>query len=441
MKVETLGAARIPSPLGLSRTRGDRMVNYIPERARVLLQVNLDPEEKCEGEPESLEKAGPREKLFFDPARVTAGIVTCGGLCPGLNNVIRGLTLELYLRYGVRRVIGFRYGYAGLVPEAGHPPRELTPESVDDIFAAGGTILGTSRGRQKVETMVDTLARLGVDILFCIGGDGTLRGAWEIHREIRRRGLQIGIAGIPKTIDNDIDLLDRSFGFETAFSVSSHILSAAHSEAISHYNGIALVKLMGRDSGFIAASAALAFPSVNFVLIPELDFSLDGPQGFLSVLRRRLEAKHHALIVVSEGAGQNLFPGGRLQPDSSGNTPYHDIGLHLKDRISRHCRENGMSFTVKYIDPSYIIRSVPAIPDDAKFSTILAQYAVHGAMAGKTGFVIGRLHQEYVNIPIPLAIRQRKRIDLESQLWLDVLQATGQPVFLGHTEPSPKEPQ
>lgn len=425
--VETLGPARFPSPLGLSLIFGDKKVNYVPDTERIVRSVSLGELRVAGVSPESLEKAGPREKVFFDPAKTTAGIVTCGGLCPGLNNVIRGLVLVLLQRYGIKRVLGFRYGYEGLVPSYGHEPMELTPEYVDDIDGIGGTVLGTSRGHQDIGVMVSTLENLGVDILFCIGGDGTLRGAGQIRDEVAARGLPIAVAGVPKTIDNDIYLMDRSFGFETAFSVSSMVLRGAHNEAKCHYNGVALVKLMGRESGFIAASAALAIPSVNFVLIPEMDFDLEGPAGFLGVLERRLERKHHALVVVSEGAGQRFFQEGSPGKDASGNVRFNDIGIFLKNRISDHFKKLGVSHTVKYIDPSYVIRSGRAIPNDAKFATVLAQYAVHGAMAGKTGFVIGRLHEEYVHIPIAEAVSRRKTIDLESQLWLDVLQATGQP--------------
>ncbi|HOO76418.1 MAG TPA: ATP-dependent 6-phosphofructokinase [bacterium] len=426
--IDSLGPCRFPSPLGLSSTRGDKIVNYVGDEERIILDVDLETCRRNCGNPPSLEKAGPRAELFFDPSATTAAIVTCGGVSPGLNNVIRGVCREARLRYGVRSILGIKYGYEGLVPEYGHQPVELTPETVEDIGHLGGTVLGTSRGRQDPATMVDFLVSRGIDILFAVGGDGTLKGALQIYREIARRGLPIAVAGIPKTIDNDIGYMDRSFGFETAFSISSMILETAHSEAVSHYNGIAVVKLMGRDSGFIAANAALANPVVNFVLIPEMDFDLTGPRGFLEALARRIEEKHHALVVIGEGAGQNFFPEGDRETDASGNVRYHDIGVRLKNEIAKFMEARGTDFTIKYIDPSYIIRSTPAIPDDRKFSTLLAQYAVHGAMAGKTGFVVGRLHQEFVHIPIPAAVREKKRIDLESQLWLDVLQATGQPV-------------
>jgi len=298
---------------------------------------------------------------------------------------------------------------------------------VKNIHFQGGTILGSSRGRQDVSEIVDTLADWKVNLLFCVGGDGTLRGAKEITAEIGRRRLKIAVAGIPKTIDNDIGLTDRSFGFETAFSTANRIIQNAHNEAAGAFNGIALIKLMGRDSGYIAVNSTLAVQEVNLVLIPEMEFDLDGPRGFLEVLKRRLAAKQHAVVVVSEGAGQFLFPGGKVH---HGNDPYQDIGLFLKEKISQYFSAQDFPFTLKYIDPSYIIRSVPANASDSKFCALLAQNAVHGALAGKTGFMIAGRHQEFVYVPLGPAVRSRKRIDLESELWLNVLESTGQPLSM-----------
>ena len=175
----------------------------------------------------SFEVAGPREMIFFNPAKTTAGIVTCGGLCPGLNDIIRGIVTQLHLRYGVTKVYGFRYGYEGLIPRYGHTPMVLRPESVAQIHNFGGTILGTSRGPQDIGEMVDLLEEMSFDIFFVVGGDGTLRGAFELTKEIERRGLKKAVVGIPKTIDNDIMYLDKSFGFETAFGVAVQAVKCA----------------------------------------------------------------------------------------------------------------------------------------------------------------------------------------------------------------------
>ncbi|KNE66306.1 hypothetical protein AMAG_10533 [Allomyces macrogynus ATCC 38327] len=195
-----------------------------------------------------LERAGPRKHLFFNPSHVVAGIVTCGGLCPGLNNVIRGLVSCLFYRYHVKKCYGFRYGYEGLNPAVGLPPIELTPAEVKDIHRFGGSVL----------VMVDYLVSLGVNVLFTIGGDGTQKGAHNIAMEAERRGIALSVVGIPKTIDNDIAYCAKTFGFETAVAMSLDPIAAAHEEARAARGGIGIVKLMGRDSGFIALHAALA---------------------------------------------------------------------------------------------------------------------------------------------------------------------------------------
>ncbi|MGB5554328.1 MAG: ATP-dependent 6-phosphofructokinase [Flavobacteriaceae bacterium] len=430
-QITTLGKPMVRSPLGLSKTKGDKIFNFVKDGDRVLRSVSeseLNRILAANERPICVEKAGPREKIFFDPERTTAAIVTCGGLCPGINNVIRSIVMGLHYFYGVKKIIGIPYGYEGLIPEKDHVFMHLTPDKVKDIHQFGGTILGSSRGSQSVSKMVDTLEKNKIDLLFTIGGDGTLKGANAIGEEIEKRGLKISVVGIPKTIDNDIDLIDKSFGFETAFDVASPIVRDAHNEATGAHNGIAIVKLMGRDSGFIAASVALSIPVVNFVLVPEMDFALEGENGFLAALEERLRLKHHAVIVVAEGAGQNLFnSNGEKLKDASGNVQHNDIGIFLKDRINGHFKSKNIEMTVKYIDPSYIIRSAPANASDSIFCNRLAYQAVHGAMAGKTRFVVGMLNGQFVLLPISEVTHQRKKIDLETEFWFAALESTGQP--------------
>lgn len=429
-RIERLGNGTIESPLHLSMQTGDGDFDYISDEERVILKPTLDYYNECKAnntEPVSFEKSGPKELIYFDPVKTKAAIVTCGGLCPGLNNVIRGLVKQLYNRYGVKRIIGIKYGYEGFIPKYQHEVVELNPDVVEDIHTQGGSILGSSRGNQDIVQMVDALERMNINILFTIGGDGTLRGAHAIADEIKTRGLKIAVAAVPKTIDNDINFIEKSFGFETAFSVAANILQGAHNEAKGAYNGVALVKLMGRDSGFIAANASLAVQEANFVIIPEIDIELDGPKGFLEVLYERLMRKQHALIVVAEGAGQNLFEHGNAESDASGNQKYQDIGLFLKDKISVFLEQKGIPFSIKYIDPSYIIRSAAANANDSIFCNVLAQNAVHGAMAGRTDFVVGYWNSQFTLLPIPIAVRGRKMISTESELWSNVLETTGQP--------------
>jgi 6-phosphofructokinase 1 len=375
----------------------------------------------------SFEAGGPRRKIFFDPSKTRVGVVTCGGLCPGLNNVIRGLVMELTRHYGVRRIVGFRNGYQGFVARYGHPVVDLTPELVRDINEEGGTILGSSRGQQDADAIVDCLEQVGVNALFVIGGDGSLRGAQRIAQVIAERELRIAVVGIPKTIDNDIPYIDHSFGFRTAFSRATESIRAAHIEARSAPGGVGLVKVMGRHSGFIACYAALAKNDADYVLIPEVPFDLDGDHGLLAHLRSTVERKGHAVILVAEGAGQEHLDHEPSGTDASGNVRLHDIQRLLQQRITDDFAAHGHELNLKPLDPSYVIRSVPANPYDSVYCIRLAHAAVHAAMAGRTEVVVGRWHGRFVHIPIPLAVSRRSTVDPDGDLWLSVLESTGQP--------------
>lgn len=422
--IQNLGPCLHESPLALNTVRGDRIGNFVSDRVRVRHQVEIAPGEPVDAET-FFEKAGPRQKIFFEPRKTRAAIVTCGGLCPGLNNVIRSAFLELHHNYGVREVLGIRHGYQGLTFKA-EPPLVLTPELVDHIHRDGGTILSSSRGQQPMGEMVDFLMQRDIDVLLCVGGDGTQKGSHALAEEIARRQLPIAVVGVPKTIDNDIQYVRQTFGYFSAIESARAILDGAHCESKGAPNGIGLVKLMGRDSGFIAAGAAVASQEVNFVLVPEVPLRLDGPKGFLAALHRRMVERHHAVVVVAEGAGQNLLEqeAGR---DKSGNRKKADVGIFLRDRIAAFFKEKGTEANLKYIDPSYVIRSVPANSQDARLCDAFARHAVHAAMAGKTDLIIGDWYGVFVHVPIPLAVASRKKIDVESDLWHAVISATGQP--------------
>ena len=376
------------------------------------------------GESIEFERAGPRPQLFFNPASTRAAIVTCGGLCPGLNNVIRSVFFELYHRYGVREVLGIRYGYAGLDPRNGFEPVRLGSADVDDIHKQGGTMLGTSRGPVDPAVAVDFLESQNIRVLFCVGGDGTLRGAHRLHEEAARRGYPLSVIGIPKTIDNDIQFVWRTFGFMTAIEHAVAVIDSAHTEARSVYNGIGLVKLMGRHAGFIAAGATLASQEVNFCIIPEVPVRLE---AFLPALRRRLEARRHAVIVIAEGAAQDLIGSGPQGRDASGNPLLADVGPWLNSQICSYLRAEGVPFGMKYLDPGYFIRSRPANTDDALLCDQLARNAVHAAMAGRTDLVVGLWYNVFVHVPIPVAVGEKKQVTADSELWTSVLAATGQP--------------
>jgi 6-phosphofructokinase 1 len=430
--IQELGKPKIPTPIELSKTLGDFIANYVREDEKILYSIQVEPGTTSIefSDHELLEKAGPRERIFFNPPHVHAGILTCGGLCPGLNDVIRAIVRCLWYRYGVRRISGIQNGYKGFLPEHRLPAIELNPEVVDDIHKMGGTILGSSRGGgERTDDIVDEIERMNLTMLFVLGGDGTQRGALHIANAVEERGLKIAVIGIPKTIDNDLSFIQKSFGFETAVSIAGNAVAAAHVEAHSAINGIGLVKLMGRQSGFIAAHTALAVNEANFVLVPEVPFELDGVNGLLVHLKRRLERRRHAVIIVAEGAGQDLLPenDGR---DASGNVRLGDIGLYLKQRIGEYFSREQMEVNIKYIDPSYIIRSAPADPNDSFYCARLGNNAVHAAMAGKTKMLVSLVNNTYVHVPIEVAVSKRNTIDPEGSLWRDVVEATHQPVIM-----------
>jgi len=416
--IEQLGDCRIPSPMDCGRFTGDQeqlLYHSRYEEIRSSIEAGV--------EPPALELAGPRERIFFSPTQIDCGIVTCGGLCPGINDVIRSIVLSLYHHYGVKRIHGFRYGYEGLIQRYGHSPISLTPEVVNRIGESGGTFLGSSRGHQDPAEMVDTLEELGIGILFAIGGDGTLKGAARIAAEAKRRGIALSVIGIPKTIDNDISFIQTTFGFETAVSEAKRSTYAAHTEATGARNGIGLVKLMGRDSGFIAAFTSLADSQVNYCLIPEAPFTL---AGLLRSLEERLQHRGHAVIVVAEGAGQELLAASEEQ-DASGNVKFGDIGIFLRDAIKEHFNRIRQEINLKYIDPSYIIRSQPANVHDSAFCLLLGHNAVHAGMTGRTNMVVGFWNHQFVHVPISLATSERKKIDPDGWLWNSVIASTGQP--------------
>ncbi len=429
--ISRLGKPRFQSPLKLSHIDGDYVANFVEDNDRILSDNSLKAVNQClqaGKELPSFEAAGPRDRLFFNPASVTAAIVTCGGLCPGLNDVIRGVVLSLNHHYGVKEVYGIRYGYKGLVERSMIQPIHLTPKLVEDIPSRGGTFLGSSRGPQEPSEMVDFMVKNGINMLFTIGGDGTQRGALAISEEVKKRGLEISVIGIPKTIDNDVMYIEKSFGFETAFSKGAEVLDCAHVEATGAENGIAIVKLMGRQSGFLAATAALASGEVNFILIPEVPFDLDPPYGFLPALEQRILKRKHALVVIAEGAGQRLIEQkSDKTKDASGNIKLKDVGVFLKENVADYFTKREIPVSIKYIDPSYIVRSLPATPADSMYCLQLAHNAVHAAMSGRTGMLVGYWHSSFTHIPIEAAVSKRKMLDTEGDLWLSVLQMCGQP--------------
>jgi 6-phosphofructokinase 1 len=426
--IDSLGENTHASPIRLSKEEGDYRADYVCESHRVIYGIEGDMHSLSQGaDPkEMLEIAGPRETIAFDPAEVHAAIVTCGGLCPGLNDVIRALVMCLRYHYGVKHIKGVRYGYRGFLPECGFDPIELTPDLVGDIHRKGGSLLGSSRGYgDRTCDIADALERQGINMVFAIGGDGTQKGALDLSEEVKRRDHRTVVVGIPKTIDNDLSFVQRSFGFETSVSMAVHAVQGAHVEARGAINGIGIVKVMGRQSGFIAAHTALAMNDVNFVLIPEVPFDLSGDNGLLRHLEKRLLRRHHAVILVAEGAGQDLLQDAKAK-DKSGNKKLADVGPYLKQAVGDYFKQQNTEVNIKYIDPSYIIRSAPANANDSIYCARLGGNAVHAAMSGRTGLIISLLHDRFVHVPMRLAVTTRNCVDPEGRLWRDVVEATGQ---------------
>ena len=431
LRIEQLGPAEHTSPLSVASPG-----NFVADSKRILVRPHTDAVRNsltAGEELPSFEVAGPRDRIYFRPDETRAAIATCGGLSPGINDVIRALVMQLWYRYGVRRITGVRYGYHGLGRGNSGELLELTPASVSNIHDQGGSVLGTSRGTPPTAEIVDTLANNNIQMLFTIGGDGTMRGALALSEEIARRGLKTAVVGVPKTIDNDIPWVRRSFGFETAVVRASEAVRSAHTEAEAVLNGVGLVKLMGRHSGYIAANAVLATGHANFCLVPEVPFSLEGESGLLAHLETRLTARRHALIVVAEGAGQYYFTDSGAR-DISGNQRLGDIGVLLCEQITAHFAGIGRPVRLKYINPSYLVRSAPANPSDSLYCARLAQNAVHAAMAGKTSLLVGYWHGQMTHVHLKALEGQTHRINPHGDLWLNVLESTGQPTRIGDTE-------
>jgi 6-phosphofructokinase 1 len=426
--IQTLGAPKINNPIFKSSRLGrEGHQRYVDESVRMRVDPYLRPQDPACTEEPSFERAGPREKIYFDPTKLKAAIVTCGGMCPGINSLVRAIVLQLHYIYGVRNVVGVRYGLQGFIPSFGHDLMPLNPSTVESVHGRGGSFLGMSRGGQSIEEIVDSLERQNIGLLFMIGGDGTLRAAQSITEEITNRGIKTGVVAIPKTIDNDISFVQMTFGFQTAVEAATRAILSAHNEATGAPNGVGLLKLMGRYSGFVAAHATLALTEINFCLIPEVEWDLEGPQGLLKRLEQRIQDRGHAVIVVAEGSGQKLFEGANLGQDASGNVKLGDIGTYLKDRINGHFQELNQEINLKYIDPSYMIRSVPATPNDRVYTGFLGHHAVHAGLAGKTGMLVSLWNDHFVHVPIELAVSHRSYVDPDGGLWRAVREATGQP--------------
>eukprot|EP00177_Eucheuma_denticulatum_P008805 GFKZ01015991.1.p1 GENE.GFKZ01015991.1~~GFKZ01015991.1.p1 ORF type:complete len:598 (+),score=78.33 GFKZ01015991.1:131-1795(+) len=417
-----------PTPLLNNPDQQNLGSSFVGENESILVDIISD----CENTTMSREffRAGPRKELAFHPGnQVKACIVTCGGLCPGLNSVIRELVITMSLMYGVKHISGIPYGYRGFYSTQLRI-MDLTPDKVQGIHHEGGSILGSSRGGHDTKRICDSIMSMGYNQIYIIGGDGTHRGAVKIFEELKKRKYMASVVGVPKTIDNDIALIDKSFGFDTAVEEAQRSIKCAKIEAKSAINGIGLVKLMGRHSGQIAMFATLASREVDCCLIPEVKFELDGKAGLYQYIEDKLKTKGHMVIVIAEGAAEELLRRDHpeTEKDASGNKKMSDVGLWLKDKINAEFGKRRREINLKLIDPTYEIRSVPANASDNLHCSLLAQSAVHGAMHGYSGFCVGMINTHFVMIPIDeICRRGRSKVDVKSRMWHRVIASTQQP--------------
>ena len=376
-------------------------------------------------------KAGPKKYCYFSSKEVRAAIVTCGGLCPGLNVVIREIVMTLWWNYKVRKIWGVKWGYNGFYNKSENFIN-LNPDKVKEIHQLGGTILGAGRDAFDAAKILDYIVKRGINQVYVIGGDGTHKGILGLAKLVKARSLRIALVGVPKTIDNDIKIIDYSFGFSSAVQAAVSAVNSANVEAKCVKNGIGMVKLMGRDVGHIAMNASLASRDVNICLVPEFKFDLNGEKGLLSyIFEERLRNHGHCVIVVAEGAALGVND---MKLVKEGEDPRNvDIGLLLKEKILEFNNKNNFGATLKYIDPSYMVRTVPANSADRQFCSVLAQNAVHGAMAGFTNFTSGIIKGVSVNLPIELVANGVKnKLAYEDRSWQRLLASTGQPPFLNN---------
>ncbi|MEW5303819.1 MAG: hypothetical protein WDW36_006474 [Sanguina aurantia] len=386
--------------------------------------ANVGDEDSCIMLPEWAIRCGPRKTIYLDPKKVCAAVVTCGGLCPGLNDVVQNIVYTL-ADYGVPEdnILGIRYGLRGFY-ERDAKPITLTRSLVDGIQLKGGTMLGTSRGGANIREIVRRIDLWGLNMVFVVGGNGGNAAAHAIQEECEAQGVICSVVGVPKSIDNDILLIDRCFGFETAVEEAQRALLAAKVEASSARNGLGVVKLMGRQSGFIAMQASMASGVVDICLIPEISFNLE---KVCEHVARCIEAKGHCVVCLAEGAGQDLIQDSTsLGTDQSGNPILEDIGLFLKNKFKEFFKGEA---DIKYIDPTYMIRAIPTTSNDRIYCKVLGQGAVHGAFAGFTDITVGLISTHYVYLPIPTIIQAPRKVNPKGRRWNRLITGINQPEF------------
>lgn len=439
-------------------------------------------------------EAGPRENLVYpmesrDGATdsLQVGVLVSGGIAPGINAVIKGIVDRhtLYSNHAKENddtsydleIIGYRDGFSGLL-SGSHI--KLNRKKVRDFANKGGSLLGTSRYHPLLDlddpgkrdsAVRDIISNLkDIDILYVIGGDGSMRAAHMIWTRAQRmhaegEASKLSVVAIPKTMDNDILWVWQSFGFMSAVEKAKQFVLQLHTEASSNPR-LGIMQLFGSDSGFVVTHAALASGVCDYVLIPEADFSMEVLCEFI---KKKLKSRYKrgqdgkspfGMILMAETAiprdGINS-PGCKYIDDP-------DVGLEKEEKIAIEkfiadgrrvqgqtqdaLRRGGIKIISRVVqkeirqmkpgqywekfrvftnEPRHLIRAIDPSVQDVIFGQRMGTLAVDNAMAGYTDFMISQWLTEYVLVPLKLVVLGRKRVPQKGIFWKSVLANTGQP--------------
>jgi phosphofructokinase-like protein len=328
------------------------------------------------------------------------GVLTGGGDCPGLNAVIRAVVRKGVGVHGYD-FIGYRDGWKGPLEGLTMP---LGVPEVRGILPRGGTILGSSRTNPfKIEGGVDrikqNLAEQGVDALIAIGGEDTLGVATKLHE------LGVHVVGVPKTIDNDLNATDYTFGFDTAVNIAMEAIDRLHTTAESHHRAL-IVEVMGRHAGWIALHAGLA-GGANVILIPEQPFSIEKVCDYVE---SRFQSHYAPILVVAEGAvpieGQQAL--GSRGVDAFGHARLGGIGEWLAGQIETRTGKEARTTVLGHIQ-----RGGTPTAFDRVLATRFGLHAVDAVAAGDWGQMVALRGTDIVRVPLAEATAVLKTVSPE----------------------------
>ena len=333
---------------------------------------------------------------------IRVGVLTGGGDCPGLNAVIRGVVKKS--AGNNVEIIGIKNGWKGLVD---NESVELGLESVSGILPKGGTILGTSRTNpykrpDDLARVIENYKKMKLDALIAIGGEDTLGVANKLSKE----GKGINVVGVPKTIDNDLNATDVTFGFDTAVNIATEAIDRLHTTAESHHR-IMVVEVMGRHAGWIAIHSGIA-AGADVILIPELKMDLE--EICASLKRRHAKGKGFSIVVVAEGAtfkeGQVITQEEKL--DSFGHVRLGGIGERLAAEI-----ESRTGFETRVTVLGHIQRGGTPSAFDRVLATRFGVKAMELVLNKKFGYMASLKGTEIVEVPIKEAVGTLKTVDMK----------------------------